>query len=116
MAGFQELHVWQKSIDLAKDVYVLTKQLPKEELYGLVSQSRRSVVSVASNIAEGHGRGSTKDFSRFLGISLGSLRELQTQLIIMRELKYVDPATELDQCEEVARMIHGLVTSLGGRK
>jgi four helix bundle protein len=116
MAGFQDLVVWQRSIELAKCVYLLTKKLPKDELYGLVSQSRRSAVSVASNIAEGHGRGSSKDFGRFLGIALGSLRELQTQLIIVRELEYANPKAELDQCEEVARMIHGLVASLGGSK
>ena len=112
MGGFDDLVVWKKSMALARSIYDLTAALPKEEKYGIVSQIRRAVVSVPSNIAEGHGRSSCREFSRFLSISLGSLREVQTLLYLTRDLGYADPSTELEQCEEVAKMIFGLKKSL----
>ena len=82
MNNYKELIIWQKSVDLAVQIYRTTQGFPKNELFGLVAQMRRSATSIASNIAEGAGRNSNKDFSNFLGISNGSICELETQLII----------------------------------
>src|SRR3954467_3143495 len=89
MHGYRELKVWQKGIDISLAVYRLTDQFPQRELYGLSSQMRRAAISISSNIAEGHARGQTKDLIRFLGISRGSVAELETQLIIAEQLGYV---------------------------
>jgi four helix bundle protein len=89
MNYFKELKVWQKAIDLVTETYLKTKDFPKEEIYGLTSQIRRSAVSVPSNIAEGCGRKTSKDFSNFLGIALGSAFELETQLIICKNLGFI---------------------------
>src|SRR6476659_5002414 len=86
--SFRELIVWQRSIQSAASIYRLTKAFPKEEMYGLTSQIRRSAVSVPSNIAEGQGRLSTGEFQQFLGIARGSNFELQTQLEIARILRF----------------------------
>ena len=86
----KDLDVWKKSIDLVLKIYVLTKEMPSDERYGLCSQIKRAAVSVPSNIAEGAGRSSTKEFIRFLDISNGSLSELETQLIIIEKLQYGD--------------------------
>lgn len=83
--SYEDLRVWQEAIALANAVYVATRGFPKEELYGLTSQLRRCAVSVASNIAEGAARQNRKEFSQFLAISMGSLAELHTQLIIARD-------------------------------
>jgi four helix bundle protein len=80
--NYRDLIVWQKSIALVTEVYSITRLFPKEELYGLISQIRRSAVSIPSNIAEGYGRYSTNDYIRFLQIAIGSLYEFQTQLEI----------------------------------
>ena len=88
--NFKNLNIWKKSIELADDLYSLTDNFPKNEDFGLKSQIRRCSVSVASNIAEGSSRSSSKDFNRFLEISLGSLYELQTQIIISANRKYFD--------------------------
>ncbi len=90
MNNYKELKIWQKSVDLAVNVYQITKDFPKEELYGITSQIRRSAVSIASNIAEGAGRNSKKDFNNFLGISNGSTCELETQLIIAQKVDFID--------------------------
>ena len=113
--SYRELIVWQKSMDLVEDVYVATKQFPRDELYGLVSQLRRAVVSVPSNIAEGQGRSSTKDFLRFLSIALGSLKEAETLIFIARRLGYIDEPSQsktIAQTAEVGRLINGLKNSL----
>ncbi len=112
MAGFEDLVVWQKAMGLARSIYDLTAGLPEDEKYGIISQMKRAAVSVPSNIAEGHGRSSSRELSRFLSISLGSLREVQTLLYLARDLGYADPSKELEQCEEVAKMIFGLKKSL----
>ncbi len=115
MNNFKELKVWQKAMDLVANVYKITQALPKEELYGLTSQIRRAAVSIPSNIAEGAGRISRKDFSHFLNIARGSSFELETQLTISFKLDYLKPpdfdvlTSELD---EVQRMITGLQKSL----
>jgi len=90
MHNFKELKVWQKSIELAVDIYKLTESFPSEEKFGMTSQIRRSAVSVSSNIAEGSGRKTNKDFSNFLSHSLGSLFELETQLIISHRIDYLN--------------------------
>ena len=96
-------------------VYTLTKQFPSEERYGLTSQLRRAVVSIPSNIAEGQGRYSANEFNRFLSIAHGSLREVETQILIAVRLQYLEetetqPAQQL--CEETGRIINGLIKSL----
>ena len=115
MGSFQDLNVWQKAMKLVREVYELTAQLPKEEKYGIVSQLRRASVSVPSNIAEGHGRSSKRDFSRFLSIALGSLREVQTLLLLCDDLGLAKPSAQLTQCEDIAKMHHGLMKSLEGK-
>ena len=88
--SYQDLIVWQKGLDLSLFVYKLTSKFPKEELYGLTSQIRRSAVSIPSNIAEGKNRGSIKEFIQFLRIAYGSCSELETQLLISKELNFLD--------------------------
>jgi len=111
--NYKDLAVWQKGRILVKLVYQLTKHFPKEEIYGLTSQLRRSVVSVPSNIAEGHSRSGTKDFIQF--ISIGSLAEVETQIILAEDLEYVASAhTEslYKNIQELQRMLHALRSSL----
>lgn len=93
ISSYKDLLVWQKAITLVKETYILTKELPEEEKFGLVSQMRRCSVSIASNIAEGWGRNSTKSYLQFLRITRGSLFELETQLIICKELTFVSSET-----------------------
>jgi four helix bundle protein len=108
-----DLKVWQASIQLVKDIYVVTAAFPNEEMYGLVSQMRRAAISIPSNIAEGAARAGTKEFIHFLGVARGSLSELETQLYISRELGYVTSAKDVDaRIEEIFRMLAGLITSL----
>jgi four helix bundle protein len=116
--SFRELVVWQRSIELATAVYRLTRGFPKEEIYGLASQIRRSAVSVPSNIAEGQGRLSTGEFRQFLGFARGSNFELQTQLEIARALKMGDSKL-IDEAEglshEVGKMIHAILEKTSNR-
>jgi four helix bundle protein len=108
-----DLKVWQASIQLVKEIYVVTSAFPKEETYGLVSQMRRAAISIPSNIAEGAARGGTKEFIHFLGMARGSLSELETQLYISRELGFVSNAQDVDvRIEEIFRMLAGLLASL----
>jgi four helix bundle protein len=92
MNNYKELKIWQKSVDVAVRIYEITKDFPREELYGLTSQIRRSAVSIPSNIAEGAGRNTKKDFNNFLGISNGSSCELETQLIISHRVNFMEQA------------------------
>ncbi len=115
MAGYRDLKVWQAAMRLATDVYRLSAKFPKHETYGLSSQLQRSAVSLPSNIAEGHGRNSRKEFNHFLGIALGSLAELETQLILAQHLDYlaeeeIDPV--LQNADEIGKMLKGLQKSL----
>ncbi|MGA3080511.1 MAG: four helix bundle protein [Terracidiphilus sp.] len=112
---FHDLTVWQRAIDLTVCIYKLTRGFPKEELYGLVSQLRRASVSVASNIAEGRGRLNRGEFRQFLGIALGSVFEIKTQLVVARKLEMgkqaeIDEATSLS--EEVSKMLTSLIHTL----
>ena len=114
MHNFKELIVWQHARKFVKEVYVTTKDFPPDEKYGLISQMRRSVVSVPSNIAEGSGRGTDKDFSRFLNIALGSAYELQTLIFLSFDLELVTEArmNELNlTLEEIQKMTYGLIKS-----
>jgi len=87
--SYKELIVWQKSIKLIKEIYLLTEGFPKTEIFGITSQMRRSAVSIPSNIAEGYGRKSHKEYLQFYAIAYGSSLELETQLIIVKELKFI---------------------------
>lgn len=111
MNRYKELLVWQKSIDLAVDVYQLTEKLPKEERYGLISQINRSVVSIPSNIAEGAGRNTNKEFDNFLGIAQGSSFELDTQLIISNRLNFISNE-EYQKIELQLEYIQNMVAKL----
>lgn len=90
MHNFKELRIWQDSMDIVEDIYKVLKDFPKNEQYGLVSQMNRCSVSIPSNIAEESGRGSNKDFIRFLNISLFSAFELETQLIISKRIEFIN--------------------------
>ena len=112
---YKDLSVWQKSMDLAVEIFKVVKFLPREELYGLSDQMRRAVVSVPSNIAEGQQRSSTKDYIRFLHIAKGSLGELETQIMLCERLEYLGKEKTgqlIGQCVEIQRMISGLISSL----
>jgi four helix bundle protein len=113
--SYRDLDGWQKSIKLAKKIYEITEIFPARELYGITNQLRRSAISVASNIAEGQARNSKKEFKYFLGISLGSLAELETLLTIAGEINYFSEIifTEmLTITDEITRMIKGLMKHL----
>ncbi len=117
--SYRDLTVWQAGVDLVESVYCLTGKFPKNEIYALSSQVQRAAVSVPSNIAEGHARVSRKEFLHFLSISLGSLAELETQLILAQRLNYltreeVDGA--LSKTDELGRMIRGLQKSLQAKE
>jgi four helix bundle protein len=102
--NFRELSVWKESMLLAKEIYVATTELPSQEKYGLISQIRRSAISIPSNIAEGSGRGSNQEFSRFLGISLSSAYELETQLSLVLLLEL----SENQLIEPLLIRLHGI--------
>ena len=113
--NYRELIVWQKAMDLVALVYQATEQFPKEELYGLTSQVRRSAVSIPSNIAEGQARKSTAEFLNFLSIANGSRAEMETQILLAQRLNYVTTDTAqpiLNLSEEVNRLLNGLMNSL----
>jgi four helix bundle protein len=110
-SSYRDLKVWQKSIDLAENVYRLTAKFPNSELYGLTSQMRRAAVSIASNIAEGWGRHSRKDYSRYVQMAGGSNDELRTQIVIAERLGFGSPkllAEATTLADEIGRMLGGL--------
>ncbi len=115
---YRELIAWQKAMDLVEMVYRVCESFPKHELYGLTSQLRRAVVSIPSNIAEGQGRSTTRDFMNFLAIANGSLKEVETQILISQRLGYVrEPQTSelITLTTEVGRIVSGLRNSLQGK-
>ncbi|PRP66817.1 four helix bundle protein [Nonlabens agnitus] len=115
MHQFEKLKIWQKAMDLVLDVYKATEQFPKEEKYGLISQMRRSAVSIPSNIAEGSGRNSNQQFNYFLAIASGSTSELITQTFLSEKLKLINEETAgniVDQCVEISKMNIALQKSL----
>ncbi len=115
MRNYKELGVWQKAVRLASETYRVTQAFPQAERFGLTSQARRAATSVPANIAEGWGRGSTKEYIQFLMVARGSLMELETHLIIAQDLGYIAPEQFEPlrrEIEEVGRMLNGLVSSL----
>ena len=112
MRNHKDLIVWQKSMTLVKELYRTTQSFPKEELYGITSQIRRAAVSIPSNIAEGYGRGHERELIQFLYIALGSASELETQLIICKDIGYVNEAVfnELNDLNvEIIKMLSALI-------
>jgi len=113
--SYRDLDVWRLSIELVKDIYQVTGKFPQVEIYGLTNQLRRAAISIPSNIAEGQGRNSFKEFRQFLAIALGSLAELETQLIIAKEIGYLTSA-ETDRLsislDTIRKMIKALSQSL----
>ena len=115
MHNFKELKVWKSARSFVKEIYIATSSFPQEEKYGLISQMRRSSVSIPSNIAEGSGRNTDKDFAHFLNIALGSAYELQTQIFLSFDLQLMneEKMNELNSSlEEVQKMIYGLIKSI----
>jgi four helix bundle protein len=116
---YQELIAWQKGIALVTEVYEATRSFPRDEIYGLTSQLRRAAVSIPSNIAEGQGRASSGEFVQFLCHARGSLYEVETQVIVASNLKYLSQ-TQRDSLDEkiseLGRILNGLITSIETRK
>lgn len=108
----RDLEVWKRAMDLAVEVYQTTNKFPKEEVYGLSMQARRSAVSIPSNIAEGAARNSSKEFVQYVHVSLGSLAELETQLLLARRIGFLTANKPLDLVDQIRRMLVGLLRSL----
>ena len=114
-SDYRQLKVWQKAMDLTVEIYSLVNKFPRAENYALSDQMRRSVVSIPSNIAEGQGRNSDKEFVNFLSIARGSLWELETQIEISELLHYIDSGQKnkvYEQTEEIGKMLNALANSL----
>lgn len=113
----EELDVWEKSITIVTEIYKLTETFPPSEIYGLTSQMRRSAVSIPSNVAECCARYSDKDTLKFISISVGSVAELQTQLIISERLNFIDNSSEyVDKLEDIKRMLLNLTKYLKSKE
>lgn len=115
MQDYKSLKVWQKAHSLVLEIYFLTSQYPKEELYGLTSQIRRAAISIAANIAEGSSRKSKKDFTRFLEIGFGSAKEVEYELLLSKDLNYIqlESFTKIQhQIEEIKKMFVGLMKAI----
>ncbi len=113
--SYKDLEVWNKGIELVKQVYLSTKKFPKEEIYGLTNQMRRSSVSIPSNIAEGKMRQHTNEYVQFLYVALGSCGELDTQLIIAEQLGYIskqEASSFTDEIDHISRMIRNLIKTI----
>jgi len=112
---YRKLIVWQKAMDFVVSLYRTSASFPKEEMYGLTAQMRRAAVSIPSNIAEGQGRDTAADFVRFLSIARGSVKEVETQVLIAHRLGYINPDQEaqlIGFTDELSRILTGLKTSL----
>ena len=112
---YNDLVVWQKSMDLVVEIYRIVKLLPKEEVYALSAQMRRAAISIPSNIAEGQSRNTSKEFINFLGIARGSNAELQTQCLLCVKLEYLtekDIACALSLTNEIGKMLNALILTL----
>lgn len=113
--SFKDLKIWQKGMEIVSDIYILSKKFPKEELFSLTSQLRRSAISIPSNIAEGFKRFHNKEYKQFLFITLGSCAELETQIIISKELQYIDENEEaklVEKLDHICRMTSSLIKKL----
>jgi four helix bundle protein len=118
ISRFRELRAWQLGMELAEQVYLLTDSFPKSETYGMTSQIRRSAISIPSNLAEGHGRTSSKEFLHFIAIAYGSICELETQILLSHRLKYInvnDSETVLALLIETSKTIRGLQKAIKER-
>ena len=111
MHNYKKLHIWQDGINLARKVYEIAGTFPSHEKYGIVSQMTRAAVSIPSNIAEGAGRNSNKDFANFLGIALGSLFELHTQITICKQIGYIDHETVKQLEEQIFTLQQQIITN-----
>jgi len=115
LKSYRDLLVWQRAIEMVILVYRITAEFPRHEIYGLTSQTRRASVSVPSNIAEGYGRGTRREYIQFLSIAQGSLKELETQAILAERLNY-SPAAQIEkllsETEQVGKMLGSLIRSL----
>lgn len=113
----KELDVWKESINLVKMIYAKTRDFPKDEIFGLTSQIKRAAVSVPSNISEGAARRSDKEFNHFLYIALGSLSEVETQMIIAVELEFIKEVDSIiEKINKVRRLLLGLIKYLKDKK
>ena len=113
--SYRDLKVWQTAMDIAENCYKLTRQFPRDELYGMTSQVRRSAASVAANIAEGHGRNSRGEYIQFLRVAQGSLKELETHLILAARVGLIRNdliAQVLEQTDGLGKMLRALIRSL----
>ena len=115
--SYRDLRVWQEALNLAETIYAVTAKFPREELYGLTSQIRRAAVSVPANIAEGYGRDNFGSYIQFLRIGQGSLKEIETHMILATRLKMADQSVEaeiLSRFDSIGRMLRALIRSLQG--
>lgn len=115
MHNYKELDVWKRSIDMVSSVYGYTKQFPDSERFSLTNQIQRSAVSVPSNIAEGSGRTSNKEFAHYLSIAIGSCFELETQLIIAKNVGYFTSDDLFVELNEIQKMLRGLIKKLAAQ-
>jgi four helix bundle protein len=119
MPSYRELRVWQEAMSLAEECYLITRAFPRSEAFGLTNQIRRAAGSVPANIAEGYGRGTDRDYANSLRIARGSLRELETHLLLESRVGCATEAAtapSLDRCDDVGRMLHGLIARLESRR
>jgi four helix bundle protein len=117
--SYRDLRIWQQGVEIAKACYLLTRGFPRDELFGLTSQIRRSSTSIPANIAEGNGRENTGEYIQFLRIAQGSLKELETHLIVSREVaitKAIEIAPLLEQADSLGKMIRTLIRKLQGKR
>jgi four helix bundle protein len=118
--SYKDLLIWQKGIDIAINLYELVEDFPKEEMYALTSQAKRASISISSNIAEGYGRNSTQSYIHFVSISIGSLFELETQLIVAKRLQFIKNeilfSELMNQITEESKMINSFINKLESSK
>lgn len=113
ISSFQDLYVWQNGHELVLEIYTITRKFPRSETYSLVDQMRRAAISVTSNIAEGFGRRSLKEKNQFYNLSMGSLTELENQLIVAKDLKYMTPDSFIDLTSKlitIKKMLNKLIS------
>lgn len=118
MHDYKKLDVWEKSMEIVKDIYNLTDSFPDAEKFGLISQMRRSAVSIPSNIAEGAGRNTDKEFNNYLSVALGSAFELETQVLLSVRLNFTEEQNikkTLSDLDSICRMIHSLKKRITGK-
>jgi four helix bundle protein len=113
--SYRDLRVWQDAMTIAQECYALTGRFPREEAFGMTVQIRRSAASIAANVAEGHGRESTGSFVQFLRIAQGSLKELETHVLLSARVGLLEPSASdalMDRCEALGKMLRSLIRSL----